>query len=74
MIPLLTERLQWRLQAFDDSTVDVSLVESLKLYVVGQEVRQNTGEGNRFPTYGPLVAYREVTKGKAGGLGDYDPL
>lgn len=54
--------------------------DKVRLYVVGQEVRHpEEGEGynyraDEFPRYGPLVAYREVTKGKSGGLRVGDSL
>ena len=69
----LKEQLDWRIQAFDDSVIDVEKVESLKVYVVGQEVRQTAGDEN-FPIYGPLVPYRDITREKTGGLKDGDPL
>ncbi len=72
MIPLLKNQLRWRIQKFDDSVIENEEVESLRLYVVGQRVTQ--GGPDQFPTYGPLLSYREVTKGKAGGLGQGDPL
>lgn len=47
----------------------------LKLYVAGQTVEQPlSGEEDRFPIYGPIVAYREVTRGKPGGLADDEPM
>lgn len=50
--------------------------DKLRLYVVGQKVRhgEGGGGGDQFPTYGPLVAYRNVTKGKSGGLRVGDSL
>lgn len=53
--------------------MDIGNVPSLKLYVAGQEVRQRGG-ADEFPVYGPLVAYRDVTRGKQGCLGEEDPL
>lgn len=54
--------------------------DKVRLYVVGQELR-HPGEreglvrgADEFPTYGPLVAYRNVTKGKSGGLRVGDSL
>lgn len=80
MIPLLTEQLNWRIQTFDDDVLDNEEFEGkVRLYVVGQEVwpaEQGPGEGpgDQFPRYGPLVAYRSVTKGKSGGLRVGDSL
>lgn len=75
VIPVLKDQLQWRIQSFDDKPVDIEAIPSLKLYVAGQKVRQNDGwQEDRFPKYDPLVAYREVTSGKAGGLRDEDQL
>lgn len=54
--------------------------DKVRLYVVGQELRHpGESEGlvrgaDEFPTYGPLVAYRNVTKGKSGGLRVGDSL
>lgn len=54
--------------------------DKVRLYVVGQELRHPEGrEGlvrgaDEFPTYGPLVAYRNITKGKLGGLRVGDSL
>lgn len=73
VVPFLTRELSWRIQRFDGSIVDVGDVPSLKLYVAGQQVRQCTG-ADEFPVYGPPVAYRSVTKGKPGSLGEEDPL
>lgn len=81
MIPVLTEQLSWRIQTFDDDVLDNEEVgDKVRLYVVGQELR-HPGEkeelvrgADEFPTYGPLVAYRNVTKGKSGGLRVGDSL
>ncbi|KAL8938305.1 MAG: hypothetical protein Q9216_003967 [Gyalolechia sp. 2 TL-2023] len=71
VIPILTSLLEWRLQNLDDSPLDVGRVPSLKIHVAGQEVRQTAGE-DQFPEYGPLEVFRQITRGKAGGLGDSD--
>lgn len=72
VIPLLTEHLNWRIQTFDDDVLGNEEFEGkVRLYVVGQEVWYPAEAGERadeFPRYGPLVAYRNVTKGKSGGL------
>ena len=73
VVPLLTSRLTWRLQKVDDSPLDVGEVPSLKIHVVGQEVRQREAD-DEFPEYGRFQVYRGITSGKAGGLGDHDPL
>lgn len=67
--PLLTSQLTWRIQLFDDTVVDAEAVSGLKIYVVGQEVQQSAS-ASEFPSYGPLVPYKGVTSGKAGGLGE----
>lgn len=73
--PLLRDHLHWRIQTFDNQAIDVERVPSLKLYVAGQKVHQwGWGTSDRLPVYEPLIAYRSVTKGKAGGLRDEDPL
>ncbi|KAL9609507.1 MAG: hypothetical protein Q9167_005724 [Letrouitia subvulpina] len=72
VVPFLTSRLNWRLQRMDDSPLDVSEVPSLKIYVVGQRVKPRVAE-DAFPEYEKLVAYRSVTRGKAGALADGDP-
>ncbi|KAI9877781.1 MAG: hypothetical protein M1830_002847, partial [Pleopsidium flavum] len=59
VIPLLKRELQWRVQRFDDSAVDVEEVRGLKMQVVGQEVR-DIGEGG-FPGFGEMVVYWEVS-------------
>ena len=75
VVPVLTDQLHWRIQTFDNKHVATEKVTSLRLYVAGQEVTQwDEGTQDKLPLYGPLVAYREVTKGKAGALGDDDPL
>ncbi|KAI4171467.1 MAG: hypothetical protein LQ343_004205 [Gyalolechia ehrenbergii] len=71
IIPILTSQLSWRLQNLDDSPLDVGQVPSLKIHVVGQEVKQTVRE-DQFPEYGPLKVFRQVTRGKDGGLGDND--
>lgn len=72
VVPFLKSQLSWRLQRMDDSPLDVSEVPSLKIYVVGQRVRPRAAD-DAFPKYEKLVAYRSVTRGKAGGLADADP-
>ncbi|KAL9595867.1 MAG: hypothetical protein Q9219_006172 [cf. Caloplaca sp. 3 TL-2023] len=69
VIPILTSQLNWRLQNIDDSALDISQVPSLRIHVVGQEVKQRAEE-DQFPEYGPLRVFRQVTKGKVGGLED----
>jgi hypothetical protein len=60
---------------FDNQVIDVERLTSLKLYVAGQMVHQWGWEtSGRLPVYEPLIAYRSVTQGKAGGLQDEDPL
>ncbi|KAI4122475.1 MAG: hypothetical protein LQ338_005800 [Usnochroma carphineum] len=71
IVPLLTSQLNWRLQYTDDSPLDISLVPSLKIHVVGQEVKPRATE-DQFPEYGQMQVYKEVTNGKAGGLGNGD--
>lgn len=72
VVPFLKSQLNWRLQRMDDSPLDVSGVSSLKIYVVGQRVVPRAAD-EAFPKYEKLVAYRSVTRGKAGGLADTDP-
>ena len=80
MIPLLTEQLSWRIQTFDDEVLDnEDFGDKVRLYVVGQEVRcpkerEGDNRTDEFPSYGPLVAYRNVTTGKSGGLRVGDSL
>ncbi|MCJ1464037.1 hypothetical protein MMC07_002647 [Pseudocyphellaria aurata] len=73
VVPFLTRELSWRVQKTDGCVIDLGDVPSLRLYVAEQEVRQRAG-ADEFPVYGPPVAYRSVTKGKQGGLGEEDPL
>ncbi|MCJ1262196.1 hypothetical protein MMC22_002066 [Lobaria immixta] len=73
VVPFVTRKLSWRIQKFDGSVLDVGEVPSLRLYVAGQTVRQ-CARADEFPVYGPLVAYRSVTSGKQGCLGEEDPL
>lgn len=75
VVPILTDQLHWRAQAFDNRPIDVARLNSLKLYVAGQEVYQRDGRSpDQLPVYGRLIAYREITQGKAGALRDEDPL
>ncbi|KAL8721571.1 MAG: hypothetical protein Q9225_001779 [Loekoesia sp. 1 TL-2023] len=69
VVPLLTSQLNWRLQNMDDSSLDIGQVPSLKIHVVGQEVKQRVKE-DQFPEYGRLQVFKQITRGKAGGLGD----
>lgn len=71
IVPFLTSQLYWRLQNTDDSPLDIGQVPSLKIHVVGQEVVPRVKE-DQFPRYGRMQVYREVTAGKAGGLGEDD--
>ncbi|KAL8651556.1 MAG: hypothetical protein Q9210_003187 [Variospora velana] len=73
VVPLLTSQLKWRLQNTDDSPLDIGRVSSLKVHVVGQAVKARATD-DEFPEYGPMQVYKEITVGKAGGLGvDDDP-
>ena len=71
IVPLLKSQLNWRLQSTNDDPLDVSTVPSLKIHVVGQEVKPRVSE-DEFPEYGDVQVYTEVTDGKAGGLQDGD--
>lgn len=71
MVPLLKSQLSWRLQSTDDVPLDITKVPSLKVHVVGQEVKPRVLE-DEFPEYGNAQVYREVTNGKVGGLQDGD--
>lgn len=71
IVPFLTDQLSWRLQNTDDTPLDVGEVPSLKIHVVGQEVKQMAAE-DQFPEYGQTQVYRQITAGKAGGLKDDD--
>lgn len=75
VVPVLKDQLQWRVQTFKNEPVDTDKVTSLKLYVAGQEVHQwDEKTRDKLPIYGEMKAYREITNGKAGALGDKDPL
>lgn len=67
MIPLLTKQLQWRVQRFDDSVVNINGLRGLRVHVVGQEVAEAKSK-SEFPLFGELVAFDDVTRGKAGGV------
>ncbi|KAI4220330.1 MAG: hypothetical protein L6R36_007696 [Xanthoria steineri] len=71
MVPLLKSQLSWRLQRTDDVPLDIGEVPSLKVHVVGQQVKPRVRE-DEFPEYGKAQVYREVTSGKAGGLQEED--
>ncbi|KAL8958388.1 MAG: hypothetical protein Q9193_004543 [Seirophora villosa] len=71
VVPLLTSQLNWRLQNTDDSPLDIGRVSSLKIHVVGQAVKARATE-EAFPEYGEMQTYKEITAGKAGGLGVND--
>ncbi|KAI4091021.1 MAG: hypothetical protein LQ344_004402 [Seirophora lacunosa] len=71
VVPLLTSQLNWRLQNTDDSPLDIGRVSSLKIHVVGQAVKARVTE-EAFPEYGEMQTYKEITAGKAGGLGVND--
>lgn len=75
VVPVLKDQLKWRIQTLKNRPVETEKVTSLKLYVAGQEVYQwDVKTRDKLPLYGKLIAYREITKGKAGALGDDDPL
>ncbi|KAL8766009.1 MAG: hypothetical protein Q9209_007098 [Squamulea sp. 1 TL-2023] len=67
IVPLLRSQLTWELQNTEDVPLDISNVPSLKIHVVGQEVKPRVSD-NEFPEYGHVQVYREVTEGKTGGL------
>jgi tyrosinase len=73
--PVLKDQLKWRIQDFDGHPIDVERVPSLKLYVAGQDVHQwGAGSPDKLPVFDPLIGYRNITRGKAGGLPDEDPF
>jgi hypothetical protein len=73
--PVLKDQLKWRIQDFDGHPIDVERVPSLKLYVAGQDVHQwGAGSPDKLPVFDPLIGYRNITRGKAGGLQDEDPF
>lgn len=75
VVPFLTEQLKWRIQTLKYKPVPTEKVTSLKLYVAGQEVHQwDIQTKDKLPLYGPLIPYRGITRGKAGTVGDDDPL
>ena len=75
VVPVLTKQLNWRIQTLKNEPVPTEKVTSLKLYVAGQEVYQwDVQTKDKLPLYGKLIPYRGITKGKAGALGDDDPL
>ncbi|KAL8670721.1 MAG: hypothetical protein Q9168_004748 [Polycauliona sp. 1 TL-2023] len=73
MVPLLTSQLTWRLQSTDDTPIDITKVPSLKIHVVGQDMKPRVLD-DEFPEYGTARVYREVTVGKAGGLQEGDDV
>ena len=56
----------------DDSTVEADCADLRRggfgVFVVGRTV-VGEGVGSEFPRYGELVAYRDATVGKKGGVG-----
>lgn len=76
IIPHLRTHLQWRIQTFDNTPVDINassttlsaLKASLKIFVVGRKVVSEARD-DLFPVYGALRVHREATRGKAGGIG-----
>ncbi|KAL8837072.1 MAG: hypothetical protein Q9176_005941 [Flavoplaca citrina] len=73
MVPLLKSQLNWRLQNTDDAPMDVGKLPSLKIHVVGQDIKPRV-LADEFPEYGTARVYKEVTNGKAGGLQDEDDV
>ena len=73
MVPLLKSQLSWRLQNTDDAPMDVGKLPSLKIHVVGQDIKPRV-LADEFPEYGTARVYKEATIGKAGGLQDGDDV
>jgi len=73
VVPVLKKQLTGRAQRFDDSAVDVKALPSLQVHVVGQEVKPAANQ-SEFPVFGNMVAYKDVTAGKAGGARDGNAL
>ena len=60
VIPLIQEKLNYRVQSFDGRSVDVNMLPSLQFAVVSRKV---THAGpNEFPKYGPLVTHTDATR------------
>lgn len=60
VIPLIQEKLKYRVQSFGGRSVDVSMLPSLKFAVVSRNV---THAGpKQFPEYGPLVTFTGATR------------
>ena len=60
VIPLLQEKLNYRIQSFGGRSMDVNTLPSLKFAVVSRNVT-HTGP-NEFPVYGPLITYTDATR------------
>ncbi|KAL8850441.1 MAG: hypothetical protein Q9221_004583 [Calogaya cf. arnoldii] len=73
VVQVLKSKLSWRLQDTNDAPLDISKVPSLKVHVVGQEMRPRVLE-DEFPEYGKAQVYKEVTNDKAGGLQNGDDV
>ena len=63
VIPLVQEKLKYRIQSFDGRAMDANMLPSLKFAVVARNVT-HVGP-NEFPEYGPLVTYTDATKSLA---------
>ncbi|KAI4271546.1 MAG: hypothetical protein LQ337_005945 [Flavoplaca oasis] len=73
MVPLLKSQLNWRLQSTDDAPIEIGKLPSLKIHVVGQDIKPRVS-ADEFPEYGTARVYKEVTNGKAGGLQNGDDV
>ncbi|KAI9895089.1 MAG: hypothetical protein M1814_000314 [Vezdaea aestivalis] len=70
VVPFLRDNLNWGVQLYDDSSVPVEKVTSLKVYVTSTEVTPPKDKARDFPTYGPYIPFLDITKDKKGGLAD----
>ena len=61
VIPLIQQKLNYRLQSFDGRSVDLNILPSLQFAVVSRKVTHHTGP-NEFPKYGPLVTHADATR------------
>lgn len=59
VIPLIHQKLNYRVQSFDGRSIEASVLPSLKFAIVGRNVTHMGA--NELPEYGPLITYTEAT-------------
>jgi hypothetical protein len=72
VVPILTTHLQWAITDMFGNPIDTQEVVDkccLAISIASRSVEPlQSGQENKFPTYGDWAEYQGITKGKVGGV------